>query len=124
MTAQILALCNQKGGVGKSTTTFHLARAAVQAGRRVLVVDLDPQGNLTTSIAAETVDDDQAQLADALSSRAPETLRDVIVPGLWPGLDLVPTAGVTLGAVRDELVIAGAGRESRLREALQAFSGD
>lgn len=124
MTARILAFCNQKGGVGKSTTTFHLARAAVQAGRRVLAVDLDPQGNLTTSIAAEAVDDDQAQLADALSSRAPETLRDVIVPGLWPGLDLVPTAGVTLGAVRDELVIAGAGRESRLREALRAVSGD
>jgi len=53
-----------------------------------------------------------------------ETLRDVVVPGLWPGLDFVPTAGVTLGAVRDELVIAGAGRESRLREALRAVSGD
>jgi hypothetical protein len=42
------------------------------------------------------------------SSRAPETIRDVIVPGIWPGLDLVPTAGITQGAVRDELVIAGA----------------
>jgi len=61
-------------------TTFHLARAAVQAGRRVLVVDLDPQGNLTSAIAAETVDEDRAGLADAL--RAIETLRDVIVPGL------------------------------------------
>lgn len=124
MTARILALCNQKGGVGKSTTTFHLARAAIKAGRRVLVVDLDPQGNLTSSIAAEHVDDDQAGLADALSSRAPDTLRDVIVPGLWPGLDVVPTSGITLGAVRDELVIAGAGRESRLREALRAISDD
>jgi len=46
------------------------------------------------------------------------------VPGLWPGLDFVPTAGVALRAVRDELVIAGAGRESRLREALRAVSGD
>jgi chromosome partitioning protein len=46
------------------------------------------------------------------------------VPGLWPSLDLVPTAGVTLGAVRDELVIAGGGRESRLSEALRAVSGD
>ena len=90
----------------------------------MLVVDLDPQGNFTSSIAAETVDEDQAGLADALSSRVPETLRDVIVPGLWPGLDVVPTSGVTLGAVRDELVIAGAGRESRLREALRAVSGD
>ncbi|CAM5540137.1 ParA family protein [Leifsonia shinshuensis] len=124
MTARIFALCNQKGGVGKSTTTFHLARAAVRVGRRVLVVDNDPQGNLTSIAAAEPVDDDQAGLADALSSRADETIRDVIVPGVWPGLDVVPTSGVTLGYVRDELVIAGAGREVRLREALATVIED
>lgn len=118
MTARIISLCNQKGGVGKSTTSFHLARAAVLARRKVLVVDNDPQGNLTSIATAEPVAEDQAGLADALSSRAPETIRDVIVPGLWPGLDVVPTTGVTLGFVRDELVIAGAGREGRLREAL------
>ena len=43
VTAQIFALCNQKGGVGKSTSTFHLARAAVLRGQRVLVVDNDPR---------------------------------------------------------------------------------
>ncbi|MGJ9414416.1 ParA family protein [Aeromicrobium sp. CF4.19] len=118
MTARIFALCNQKGGVGKSTTTFHLARAAVLQGRRVLVVDLDPQGNLTSVAAREAVEEDQAGLADALSTRAPEGIADVIVPGLWDGLDVVPTSGVTLGSVRDELVIAGAGREGRLVEAL------
>lgn len=123
MTAQIFAICNQKGGVGKSTTAFHLARAAVLRGQRVLVVDADPQGNLTAVAAAETVEEDQAGLADALSARVPETLCDVIVPGVWPGLDVVPTSGVTLGYVRDELVIAGAGREGRLREALAAVAG-
>lgn len=124
MTAQIVALCNQKGGVGKSTTTFHMARAAVLRGRRVLVVDNDPQGNLTYVAAAEPVEDDRAGLADALSSRASETIRDVIIPGVWPGLDVVPTVGVTLGYVRDELVIAGAGREGRLREALSEVAAD
>lgn len=124
MAALTLALCNQKGGVGKSTTAFHLARAAVIRGQRVLLVDNDPQGNLTSVTAAELVEEDQAGLADALSARAPETVRDVIVPGIWPGLDLVPTAGVNLGAVRDELVIAGAGREGRLREALTEVAQD
>lgn len=124
MTAQIFALCNQKGGVGKSTTTFHLARSGVIRGLRVLVVDNDPQGNLTAVAAAEPVSEDQAGLADALSSRASETVRDVIVPGIWPGLDVVPTSGVTLGTVRDELVIAGAGREGRLREALATVAED
>lgn len=124
MSARIFALCNQKGGVGKSTTAFHLARAAVVQDRRVLLVDNDPQGNLTSVATAEPVEEDQAGLADALSSRAPETLRDVIVPGIWPRLDVVPTSGITLGAVRDELVIAGAGREGRLREALAEVVGD
>lgn len=124
MSARIVALCNQKGGVGKSTTTFQLARAAVRRGRRVLVVDNDPQGNLTTVAAAEEVADDQVGLADALSSRAPETIRDVTVPGVWPGLEVVPTSGATLGSVRDELVIAGAGREGRLRQALADVVND
>lgn len=69
MTAQIFALCNQKGGVGKSTSTFHLARAAVLRGQRVLVVDNDPQGNLTSVATAEPVGKDQAGLADVLSAR-------------------------------------------------------
>ncbi len=124
MSARVYALCNQKGGVGKSTTAFHLARAAVLRGDRVLLVDNDPQGNLTSVTAAEDVSEDQAGLADALSARAPETLQDVIVAGIWPGLDLVPTVGVTLGAVRDELVIAGAGREGRLHEALSEVIED
>ena len=57
MTARIVALCNQKGGVGKSTTAFQLARAAVRAGRTVLLVDNDPQGNLTAVATQNAIDD-------------------------------------------------------------------
>lgn len=118
MTARTIAFCNQKGGVGKSTTAFQLARAAVKNGQTVLLIDNDPQGNLTSVAAADEVFEDQAGLADALSSRTSDKLSDVVVPGVWPGCDLVPTVGEALGAVRDELVIAGAGREVRLQEAI------
>ncbi len=124
MTARVLALCNQKGGVGKTTTTFHLARAAVRAGLQVLLVDLDPQGNLTVIASRDPVEEDQVGLADVLSTRAEDTIADVTVTGVWPGLTLVPTAGESLGEVRDELVLAGAGREARLDTALDAVRGD
>ena len=119
-----LAVANQKGGVGKSTTTYHLARAATRSLLRVLLVDADPQGNLT-AVTTRDVDHDQAGLADALSARTDVKLRDVIVPGMWSGLDVVPTpSGQTLGGVRDELVVTGAGRERRLAEALASVAGD
>lgn len=118
-TSWVVAVCNQKGGVGKTTTVYHLAWAALKRGLRVLVIDADPQGNITSAL---TDDRDRAGvvgLADALSTRVPEeTLSTVIMPGRWDGanLDLVPTSGDLLAGVRDELIVAGAGRESRLRE--------
>ena len=119
MTAHILAICNQKGGVGKTTTTYHLARAAHLRGRRVLLIDNDPQGDLTTLTAAEPVEPDAVGLADVISASTDEQLRDTIVGTIWDGVDLVPTVGEALGVVRNELTIAGAGREARLRDALR-----
>lgn len=116
---KVLATCNQKGGVGKTTTARNLARASIQQGYRTLAIDLDPQGNLTSVLAHEEMPQDVTGVADALSERATESLADVIVPTIWEGLDLAPTVGDALDAVRDELVVAGAGRESRLRRALE-----
>lgn len=122
MTATTYALTNQKGGVGKTTCTYHLARAGSRAGLRVLVVDLDPQGNLTSFLSAtddgEPLPEDTAGLADVLSRTVDTELRDVILPTIWEGVDMVPTVGEALGSVREELTIAGAGRESRLKLAL------
>ena len=114
-------MCNQKGGVGKTATTAQLARAAVRQGLRVLVVDADPQGNATTALAADEPPQDAAGLADVLSSRTDATVADVIVPGVWPGLEVLPTiGGGSLGLVRDELIQTAIGREGRLRDALAA----
>ncbi|MFK5691335.1 ParA family protein [Ornithinimicrobium sp. LYQ92] len=124
MSAVVLALCNQKGGVGKTTTTYHLARSAVAAGQKVLAIDMDPQANLTMIAAAEDVDADALSIADVLSPRVGERLAEVLVPGAWPGLTLAPAVDTALANVRDELVGVPVGRESRLRQALQEISGD
>lgn len=120
---RVFAMTNQKGGVGKSTTTYHLARAAMLLGLKVLCVDIDPQGNLTSVLAPDIEEGDEG-LADALSSRSEATLEEVISSTIWGGVDLVPTIGEALGYVRDELVLAGAGRESRLSDALDQVKGD
>lgn len=116
--ALTMAVANQKGGVGKTTTVYHFARAASQMGLNVLCVDNDPQGNLTRVLAPEVMEG-QAGLSDALSTRSEATLDDVTASTIWDNVEIIPTTGEALGVVRDELVIAGAGRESRLREALK-----
>ena len=76
-----IAITNQKGGVGKTTTTYHLARAASLRGLRVLVVDLDPQGNLTDSLIDNA--DGDAGMADVLSAASPLTLDEVVTSTPW-----------------------------------------
>ncbi|MBY6412891.1 AAA family ATPase [Rhodococcus sp. BP-252] len=122
MSADVLAFCNQKGGVGKTTSVFHLAYAASRAGMRVLVVDIDPQGNLSTVLAQYELARDDVGVADVLSESSPASISDAVVPTIWPGVDLVPTVpeNESLAYVRDQLVIAGAGRERRLRDAVDA----
>jgi chromosome partitioning protein len=125
-----LAMCNQKGGVGKSTSTFHLARAAVEAGMRVLVIDSDPQGNLTgVVVAADVVDETEfktyAGLADLLHEDSDVPVAEVLLPGVWAGLTVLPTPNAkTLARVRSQLVTGRTGKEKRLAEALDAVRGD
>lgn len=123
---QTIAVCNQKGGVGKTTTVYHLARAAQRRGMRVLVIDMDPQGNLSTALRRDDLPSDVVGVADALSERADEQLVDVIVPTVWERVDLAPTMTATdvLEVVERELIIAGPGAESRLRDQLKQVQDD
>lgn len=119
---RVIATCNQKGGVGKTTTAYNLCRAAVTRGMRVLAVDADPQANLTMIAARDAVEDDQVSIADVLSSRTGTAATDVLVTGTWDGLDVLPAIEAPLALVDQELVIAGAGREGRLRAALEPLA--
>ncbi len=110
---RVIAVVNQKGGVGKTTTTVNLSTALALKGKRVLVVDLDPQGNCTSSFGVAK--DDLARHAyHLLLGHA--TLKDVAVPTEVDGLTLIPT-NTDLAGAEVELV-SELGREGRLSHAL------
>lgn len=101
MTPTITALGNQKGGVGKTATTLGIADALAAAGQRVLVLDLDPQGNLTTTLEAAGDFD----MFDVLSAGEPGTLGQAIVPTSWAGIHAVP-GSTQLARIEAESMIA------------------
>jgi chromosome partitioning protein len=107
-----IAVINQKGGVGKTTTTVNLGAGLARLGQRVLVCDLDPQCNLTVHLDADPADE-RSSLYDLLHGKA--TLADVIRPTAQPGLEMA-AASIDLAGVELELVNA-VGRETILRDA-------
>ncbi len=111
--ARIVALVNQKGGVGKTTSTVNLAAALAIEGGRVLVVDIDPQGNATSSFGIDKQELD-ATLYDALVEQIDPA--ETIIAGVRERVDLLP-ATPTLAAAEVELV-SQSRREHRLADTL------
>lgn len=117
---RVIAVANQKGGVGKTTTSVNIAAALSMNGQRVLVVDLDPQGNASTALATEhrgDVPDVYQVLVDDLP------MADIVkqVPDM-PGLYCAP-ATIDLAGAEIELVSLVA-REARLRRAFSAYTAE
>ena len=115
--AKIIAIANQKGGVGKTTTSVNLTAILADMGQRVLAVDLDPQGN-TTSGLGMTVED--RSVYEAVMGRI--GLREAVQHTEIPGLDLVG-ADIRLAGAELELVSVDK-REFRLKTALAAVQKD
>jgi chromosome partitioning protein len=99
--ARIVAMCNQKGGVGKTTSTINLGAALVEQGRKVLLVDLDPQGALSVGLGVPAQHLDRT-IYNALMERN-TSLADVRVRTDIKGLDLVPS-NIDLSAAEVQLV--------------------
>jgi chromosome partitioning protein len=116
---RILVVANQKGGVGKTTTTINLGTALAAIGENVLVVDLDPQGNASTGLGLGAKDR-VSSTYDVLLGEI--TLRNAIVATAVPRLHLAPSTMDLLGAELELSLFKD--RSFRLRNALQALEDD
>ncbi|MBT5894898.1 MAG: ParA family protein [Rhodospirillaceae bacterium] len=116
---RIIAIANQKGGVGKTTTAINLGTGLAAIGRRVLVVDLDPQGNASTGLGIDRTNR-RVSSYDVLMGEA--TVAEATVPTSIPGLGIIPSTVDLTGA---ELELIDLPRRAyRLREALAATGND
>jgi len=109
-----IAVTNQKGGVGKTTTAINLSACVAEAGKRVLLVDLDPQGNSTSGVGGKA---GAKSVYEALMGRV--SVEDCVQKTVVPGLDLIPS-DIRLAGAELELVELDK-REYRLKQLLKSI---
>jgi chromosome partitioning protein len=113
--AVVISMCNQKGGVGKTTSTINLGAALAEYGRRVLLVDLDPQGALSAGLGVPNYELAKTVHNLMIEPRVP--IEDVLIHTRVKGLDLIPS-NIDLSAAEIQLVNE-VGREQTLGRALR-----
>jgi chromosome partitioning protein len=112
--SRFIAVANQKGGVGKTTTTVNLAASLASHGHRILVLDMDPQGNAGSGLGVAANELDRG-VYEVLTSELP--VIEAVVPTVVPGVDLLPSGQRLIGAEVELVPVAE--RERVLRRALE-----
>jgi len=116
--AKIVSICNQKGGTGKTTSAVNLSYCLAEMGKRILLVDIDPQGNTTSGVGVNK-NELENSIYDLLLNK--ETVEQVTIKAVYPNLDLIP-CNINLTGAEIELVSAFS-RETRLKQGLETVGG-
>jgi len=117
--AKIIGICNQKGGTGKTTTAINLSVYLALAGKKTLLIDMDPQGNSTSGVGVE-VSESAASIYEVLIDAVP--IADVVVKSPWHNLSVI-SSGISLTGAEIELVSMEQ-REKRLKKSLDQIKDD
>jgi len=113
---KIISICNQKGGTGKTTTTVNLSAALAELNKKVLIVDVDPQGNATSGVGVNKNELENSVYGVLLQKCS---VQDALISNIYPNLDIIP-CNISLTGAEIELVGA-LSRETRLKKALDGL---
>ncbi|MEI7998025.1 MAG: AAA family ATPase [Candidatus Omnitrophota bacterium] len=117
--SKTIAICNQKGGTGKTTTSVNLSGALADLGKKILLVDMDPQGNTTSGVGINK-NEIKSSVYDVLIHKL--AISDVIIPTAYPNLHLLP-CNINLTGAEIELV-GVLSRETRLKKAIDSVKAN